>query len=66
VSSQDLAVRQAPVLGLSFVIASLFYRFGSFALEAIAFLATWFVFDALVEGGRKALARQVPRSEQAL
>ncbi len=48
-SSLDLTARQAPVLGVSFLIASFFYKFGSFALETVAFLATWFVLDALVE-----------------
>lgn len=51
-SSSDLAVRQGPLLAVSFVIASLFYKFGSFALEAVAFLATWFVLDAAVEAVR--------------
>ncbi len=64
-SSQDLAVRQAPVLGVSFVIASLFYKFGSFALEAVAFLATWFVIDALAEGVRMAVSRRRPRPDRA-
>lgn len=65
-SSQDLAARQAPVLGVSFVIASVFYKFGSFALEAVAFLATWFVLDALVEGGRMTVARRRPRTNQVM
>ncbi|MFG3497752.1 hypothetical protein [Streptomyces sp. NPDC047928] len=64
VSSLDLAARQAPVLVISFLLASLFYRFGSFALEAGAFLATWFVLDALVEAARKVRDRFRPvRSE---
>ncbi|MDN5858224.1 MAG: hypothetical protein L0H84_06325 [Pseudonocardia sp.] len=60
-SSMDLAARQAPVLVVSFLIASLFYKFGSFALEAVAFLATWFVLDAVVEGVRLVVARRSPR-----
>ncbi|CAL9388655.1 hypothetical protein RKD49_006665 [Streptomyces glaucescens] len=55
ISGMDLAARQAPVFAVSFVIAALFYKFGNFALEAVAFLATWFVLDALVEGVRSAL-----------
>jgi len=39
---------QGPVLLASFVIAELFYKFKSFTLECLAFLATWFVIDALV------------------
>ena len=37
---------QAPTLFASFVIAELFYKFHSFTLECLAFLATWFVLDA--------------------
>jgi hypothetical protein len=44
-SSVQMAVRQVAVFGASFLIASLFYRFGSFALEAVAFLATWLALD---------------------
>jgi hypothetical protein len=61
-SSTDLAARQAPVLLVSFLIAGLFYKFGSFALEAVAFLATWFVLDAIVEGIRLVLARWSARA----
>ncbi|MDT9682724.1 hypothetical protein RND61_11675 [Streptomyces sp. TRM76323] len=57
-SSTDLAVRQFPVFAVSFVLASLFYRFGSFALEAVAFLATWFVLDAAAEGVRRVRERR--------
>ena len=49
VGRQDLAVRQAPAFLLSFVLASLFYKFGSFAVECLAFLATWFVIDAVAQ-----------------
>lgn len=29
-------------LGTSFVVAEMFYKFGSFAAEAVAFLGTWY------------------------
>jgi hypothetical protein len=32
-------------LVIAFAIASFFYKFGSFSLECLAFLATWFVID---------------------
>ena len=38
---------EAPYLGLSFLIAELFYKFHSFMLECLAFLGTWFVLSAL-------------------
>jgi hypothetical protein len=47
-----LLATQAPSLLLSFGIAEFFYKFHSFALECLAFLATWFVIDALVTGFR--------------
>lgn len=37
---------QAPALIGSFVIADMFYKWGSFALECVGFLGTWFVLDA--------------------
>lgn len=49
ISTQDLALRQSPAFASSFVIAALFYKFGSFALECLAFLATWFVIDAGIQ-----------------
>ena len=61
-SKQDLALRQLPAFTLSFVLASLFYRFGSFALECVAFLATWFVVDAVAQilvGRRRRLTEPV-------
>ena len=41
-------LQQMPVLAVSFAIAESFYKFGSFALECTAFLATWFLLDAFV------------------
>jgi hypothetical protein len=38
--TRDLVLYQAPTLGLSLVIAELFYTFHSFLLECVAFLAT--------------------------
>jgi hypothetical protein len=32
-----------PPLAFSLVVAELFYKFGSFSLEAVGFLATWAV-----------------------
>jgi hypothetical protein len=43
-----LLVIQAPVLIVSLLIAETFYKFHSFLLESIAFLATWFVIDLVV------------------
>lgn len=37
-------VIDATTLGVSLVIAEFFYKFHSFTLEALAFLATWYAF----------------------
>jgi hypothetical protein len=58
-SRSELVARQGPVFAVAFVVASLFYKFGSFALEAVAFLITWFVLDALVELFLRRLNRPV-------
>jgi len=49
---RTLLSTQAPALLASFVIAELFYKFHSFTLECLAFLATWFVLDAIVTTAR--------------
>jgi hypothetical protein len=40
-----LLFEQAPIVIISFVIAELFYKFHSFSLECMAFLATWYLLD---------------------
>lgn len=42
---RQLVLEQVPALGGSLFIAELFYKFHSFTLECIAFLATWYVLD---------------------
>ena len=39
---------EAPSFAVSLVIAELFYKFHSFTLECLAFLATWLVLSSLV------------------
>lgn len=69
-SAQQLVLQQLPVLLISFAVAALLYKFGSFAIECIAFLATWAVLDLISDwlfargkkqvGGEKA-DLQMPR-----
>lgn len=40
-----LLTRQFPTFAVSLVVAEVLYKFGSFSLEAIAFLGTWYVLD---------------------
>jgi hypothetical protein len=45
--SLDIAAREGVTLLLALVIAELFYKFHSFVLECVAFLATWYVLGAV-------------------
>ena len=55
-SLRQLLARQAPALAISLIVAELFYKFGSFTLECLGFLATWFVLDATFALVARALA----------
>jgi hypothetical protein len=45
---RQLIFEQVPAIATSLFIAELFYKFHSFSLECIAFLATWYVVDAAI------------------
>ncbi|MET3597920.1 hypothetical protein ABID26_007347 [Mesorhizobium shonense] len=51
-----MARRELVPFMIAFVIAEVFYKLGSFALECVAFLATWYLlsyaFNGLVRCGR--------------
>jgi hypothetical protein len=48
---------QLPLVLVSLFIAELFYKFHSFTLECLAFLATWFVLDLVMQSVRRLLQR---------
>ena len=52
--------RQVPALALAWITAELFYKFHSFTLECAAFMATWFVFDALIQKLVRPLMKPLP------
>ena len=54
---RQLLARQAPALVISLVVAELFYKFGSFTLECLGFLVTWFVLDATFALAARAIVR---------
>ena len=54
-SIRQLLLEQAPALGLSLLMAEALYKFHSFTLETIAFLATWYVADGLMKFLRSSL-----------
>ena len=56
-SLRQLLARQAPALVISLIVAEMFYKFGSFTLECLGFLATWFVLDATFALVARVLAR---------
>lgn len=51
-----LLAEQMPAMLLAWLLAELFYKFHSFTLECAAFLATWFVLDALLQGVKRLAA----------
>jgi len=53
-SLRALLTVQAPPLLIAFMIASLFFKWKSFALECLGFLVVWFVLDALFTFTRSA------------
>ena len=57
-SLRHLLARQAPALVISLLVAEMFYKFGSFTLECLGFLATWFVLDAMLSLVARAFARR--------
>ena len=53
ITVRQLFLEQAPIFAVSLIIAEVFYKFHSFTLECIGFLATWFLLDASVKFIRK-------------
>ena len=51
-----ILLEQLPAAGGALIIAEFFYKFHSFTLECVAFLATWYGFDLTLS-----LARGVRR-----
>jgi hypothetical protein len=53
ISFRRLLLEQGPALVTSFLIAEILYKFHSFTLECIAFLATWYVLDFIIQFVRR-------------
>jgi hypothetical protein len=49
ISWRRIGSEQLPSIAIAWVIAELFYKFHSFTLECLAFLATWFAFDLIIQ-----------------
>jgi hypothetical protein len=54
-----LLLEQLPAFAIAFIVAEVFYKFRSFALETAAFLATWFVLDLVIQRVARWLAPTV-------
>jgi hypothetical protein len=59
--SREALLAEVPALGLSFVVAELFYKFHSFTLECACFLATWLALSTVL-----ALATRQPAAKREL
>lgn len=59
-SARDLVLEQLPALVAALALAEAFYKFGSFLLEAVAFLATWVVLEFGIRHVRRALIGHTP------
>lgn len=45
--AREVWVVEAPTLLISLVVAEVFFKFGSFTLEAVAMLATWWLLSSI-------------------
>jgi hypothetical protein len=57
-------VREASSLTVSLVLAELCYKFHSFSLECMAFLATWMALSGLIEVGARLLHKANESNQQ--
>ncbi len=64
-SVRQLLTEQFPALLAAWLIAEWFYKFHSFTLECAAFLATWFVFDAVLQGIKRLVSRGAHDKQEA-
>ncbi|HEV3083158.1 MAG TPA: hypothetical protein VGY66_25460 [Gemmataceae bacterium] len=61
--SPTLALQEVTTCLVSLILAEVFYKFHSFSLECLAFLATWGVLSGLVDFGTRLWARANPSEE---
>jgi len=48
ISLKILLIEILPSFSISLLVAECFYKLGSFSLECVAFLTTWFVLGSLI------------------
>ncbi len=54
---RQTVVQELPPAAIALVIAELFYKFHSFVLECLAFLATWYVLSLILNILSKAFSK---------
>ncbi len=54
---RQTVVQELPTAAIALVIAELFYKFHSFVLECLAFLATWYVLSLILNILSKAFSK---------
>ena len=59
-------VAEAPYFLISFLIANQFYKFHSFGLELMGFMATWFVVSAIGNTIVNAVRKPNPQQDRTL
>jgi hypothetical protein len=64
-TTREILVEQVPAIALSMLIAEMFYKFHSFTLECLAFLATWYLLDVLISLVSRLLSNNQTRLDQA-
>jgi hypothetical protein len=65
-STRRLLSEQLPSLGVSLILAEMFYKFHSFTLECVTFLVTWYAVDACGAALRKAWKSRYDDSTEAI
>ncbi|MGH9941741.1 MAG: hypothetical protein ACRD9R_05190 [Pyrinomonadaceae bacterium] len=65
-SARKFISEQLPALGASLLLAEWLYKFHSFTLECLAFLATWYAADACAAWLRKAWSGKYNNSTQTI
>ena len=64
-SIREIFIEQVPAVILSIFIAELFYKFHSFTLECLAFLATWYLIDLVISLLSKLFSSNQKQLDQA-
>jgi len=59
--SAAVTVREASTFAAALILAEVFYKFHSFTLECVAFLATWAALSGAIDLGGRLLQRANPR-----